>query len=147
MKIELHQNLNGNEVYYTACSLLVIQKNSCSQLHCQKEFNSIPFSYEIRCGGTIYGRGASVRVIRSRTRGTSAFCETLNARSEIRTPNPETRNPKSDTRNLKSDIRSTRPGTRNPKPEPRNLKPEARNPSMKRQVGVEGRGLGIEARG
>ena len=28
--------LSGNEVYYTACSLLVIFKNSCSKLHRQK---------------------------------------------------------------------------------------------------------------
>ena len=27
---------SGNEVYYSACSVLVILKNSCSQLHCQK---------------------------------------------------------------------------------------------------------------
>ena len=28
--------LSGDEVYYTACSLLVVLKNSCSKLHCQK---------------------------------------------------------------------------------------------------------------
>ena len=28
--------LSGSEVYYTACSLLVTFKNSCSKLHCQK---------------------------------------------------------------------------------------------------------------
>ena len=28
--------LSGNEVYNTACSLLVILKNSCSELHCQR---------------------------------------------------------------------------------------------------------------
>ena len=28
-------NLSGNEVYYTACSLLVILNNSCSKRHCK----------------------------------------------------------------------------------------------------------------
>ena len=36
-----------NQVYYTACSLLVLSKNSCSKLHYQKGFKLIPFSYEI----------------------------------------------------------------------------------------------------
>ena len=39
--------LSGNEVYYTACSLLVISKKSSSKLHCQKGFNFILFSYKI----------------------------------------------------------------------------------------------------
>ena len=34
-------------VYYTACSLLVILKNSCSALHRQKDFNLILLSYKI----------------------------------------------------------------------------------------------------
>jgi len=34
-------------VYYTACSLLVISKNSCGTLHCQICFNSIIFPYKI----------------------------------------------------------------------------------------------------
>ena len=37
---------SGSEVYYTACSLLVILKNSCSKLHCQKV--SIWFPFHIR---------------------------------------------------------------------------------------------------
>ena len=45
---ELNENLAGNEVYHTACSLLVISKNSCRQLDCHKGFNSILFSYKIR---------------------------------------------------------------------------------------------------
>ena len=32
----IKSNLPGNEVYYTACSFLVILKNSCSDLRCQK---------------------------------------------------------------------------------------------------------------
>ena len=36
MKRELNYNLSDKEVYYTACSLLVILKNSCSQLHSQR---------------------------------------------------------------------------------------------------------------
>jgi hypothetical protein len=39
--------LSGDEVYYTACSLLVVLKNSCGKLHCEKGFNLIPFSFEI----------------------------------------------------------------------------------------------------
>ena len=46
MKRDLNYNLSGNEVYYTACSLLVMLKNSCSKRHCQKG-NLNPFSYKI----------------------------------------------------------------------------------------------------
>jgi len=46
MKGELDQNLSGNEVYYTACSFLVIFKNSCCKLHCQKGFNLFLFAYK-----------------------------------------------------------------------------------------------------
>ena len=41
------QNLSGNEVYYSACSLLVILKNSCSQLHFQKGFHLIFSSHNV----------------------------------------------------------------------------------------------------
>ena len=34
---ELSMKLFGNEVYHTACSLLVILKNSCIKLHCQND--------------------------------------------------------------------------------------------------------------
>jgi len=47
MKMDLNRNLSGNEVYTTACSFLVIMKNLCSKLHCQKAFNLNPFSYKI----------------------------------------------------------------------------------------------------
>ena len=30
-------NLSGNEVYYTVRSLLIILKNLCSEVHCQKK--------------------------------------------------------------------------------------------------------------
>ena len=46
MKRELNLNFSGNEVYYTAFSLPVILKNSCSKLHCQKGFDLVPFSYQ-----------------------------------------------------------------------------------------------------
>ena len=39
--------LSRNGVYHTACSLLVILKNSCSRLYYQKGFNLILFSYKI----------------------------------------------------------------------------------------------------
>jgi len=44
---KFNQNLSGNQVYYTACSLLSIFKISYSQLHCQKGFNLILFSYKM----------------------------------------------------------------------------------------------------
>ena len=56
---------SGNEVYYTASSLLVILKNSCSKLHCQKFFKLKSFSYQILGLGS--GRGsAGGRVSRER---------------------------------------------------------------------------------
>jgi hypothetical protein len=42
-----NSELSGNEVHYTACSLLVISKNSCGKLHCQIDFNQILVSYKI----------------------------------------------------------------------------------------------------
>ena len=47
MKRKLNKNLSGNAVYYTACSLLVISKNSCSKLHCQKGLDLVLFSHRI----------------------------------------------------------------------------------------------------
>ena len=46
-KRQLNSNLSGNEVYYTACSLLVILNNSFRRFHCQKGFNLILVSNEI----------------------------------------------------------------------------------------------------
>ena len=43
----IRSRLSGHEVFHTACSLLAICKNSCSQLHRQKCFNLIPFSHKI----------------------------------------------------------------------------------------------------
>jgi hypothetical protein len=40
-------NLSGNELYHTACSVLVILKNLCSKLHSQTGFNFILFSLKI----------------------------------------------------------------------------------------------------
>ena len=48
IKGKLDENLSGNEVYYTACSLLVTLKNVCSKLHCQQVLNVIPLSCKIR---------------------------------------------------------------------------------------------------
>ena len=47
MKRELNINLSGNEVYCTACSLLVILENLCSKPFCQKGF-----TFHRRCSGT-----------------------------------------------------------------------------------------------
>ena len=46
MKRELNKNISNNEVYYTACSLLVILKSSCSELHCKRDL--IHFSFPMR---------------------------------------------------------------------------------------------------
>ena len=46
MNRESNQNLSGNEIYHTSCSLLVILKKSRSKFHCKKGFNSILFSYK-----------------------------------------------------------------------------------------------------
>ena len=43
MKREFNSNLSGNEVYYTACSSLVISKNSCSKLHRHNVLIQSPF--------------------------------------------------------------------------------------------------------
>jgi hypothetical protein len=39
--------LSGNEVYYTAWHLLVILKNSCCKVHCQKYSNVVLFSHDM----------------------------------------------------------------------------------------------------
>jgi hypothetical protein len=43
MKRESNLNLSGNELYYTASSLLVMLKNSNSELHCRRDLNLILF--------------------------------------------------------------------------------------------------------
>ena len=48
MKRESNSNLHGNEVYSTACSLLVALKNFYSKLQCQQGFNLIFFSFKDR---------------------------------------------------------------------------------------------------
>jgi hypothetical protein len=45
MKRESHYNLSGDDVYFTAYSLLVISNNSCCKLHYQKGLNLILLSY------------------------------------------------------------------------------------------------------
>ena len=47
---EFQFKLSCNEVYHTACSLLVIVKHSCCKLHCQKDLdrNSSPASPGVR---------------------------------------------------------------------------------------------------
>ena len=47
MKRELDENLSGDEVHCTACSLLVILKNSFGKPHCQNGFNLVLFAYKI----------------------------------------------------------------------------------------------------
>ena len=47
IKRGLNQNLSGNEVNYTACSLLVTLNNLCSKLHRQNFFDLIPLSCKI----------------------------------------------------------------------------------------------------
>ena len=47
----MRRELNGNKVYYTACSRLVILKNLCSKLYRQKVL--IQFPFQIRAGATL----------------------------------------------------------------------------------------------
>ena len=47
MSSDLNYIVSGNEVYYTACSLLAMLKDLCGQIHCQKDFHSISCSYKI----------------------------------------------------------------------------------------------------
>ena len=47
MKREINQNLSGNEVSHTACSLLVILKIFCSKIRRHRGFDIILFSYRI----------------------------------------------------------------------------------------------------
>ena len=47
MKRELSQNLIGDEIHHTACSLLVILTNLCRKLHRQKDSSVFAFSYKI----------------------------------------------------------------------------------------------------
>ena len=57
IKRGLNYKLSGNEVDYTACSLLVILKNSCSKLHRQSFFfNSLEPTWE--AGGEVVAEGA-----------------------------------------------------------------------------------------
>ena len=60
-KRELNENPSGNELYYT--NYLIAKNMLCSQLHCQKGFNLILFSYKLTQPFTIYpqplGRGFS----------------------------------------------------------------------------------------
>ena len=57
MKRGLNENHSGNEVYFTASSSLVISKDSCSKLHCQKGF-SIQFPFHAKS----LGRAFAVKV-------------------------------------------------------------------------------------
>ena len=43
---KLNEHLSGNEVYYTACSLLAICNDSCSKLHDQRGLNLTLFLYK-----------------------------------------------------------------------------------------------------
>ena len=45
MKREIYLNLSGNEVYYRNSLILPVKNMLCSELHRQKGFNLILFSY------------------------------------------------------------------------------------------------------
>jgi len=53
--------LSGNEVYYTAWSLLVMLKNSCSKLRCQKVLNWKAFRTRSRLSGVFPQEPPNVR--------------------------------------------------------------------------------------
>ena len=53
MKRELNQKLSGNEGYDANSLILLVKNMLCSKLHCQKDFNLIPFSYKIATWGVM----------------------------------------------------------------------------------------------
>ena len=111
MPRRLNLHLSFNQVYYTACSLLVTLKNSLGKIHRQKGSNLISLSYQI-----LYQVGDSIV--------TSLKKRNLSLRHFPESPN---RNPQTDTRNSGHDLRSPKPETRNPKPETRHYIAETRN--------------------
>ena len=66
--------LTGTEVYYTTCSLLILSKNSCGELDCQKGLNLIHSLYKI--GWLVAGKGwvarAPLPIPRARMAATEA---------------------------------------------------------------------------
>ena len=69
----LHENkiklkLSGNEVYYTARSLLVILENSCGKLHCQKVVIQFRLHMRLSKRGLARAKGATVRQCRFRAK-------------------------------------------------------------------------------
>jgi hypothetical protein len=82
MKRELNQNLSGNEIYYTACSLIVTLNNSCSKLHCHETV--LQFYPHIRVsairghefsGVRTQGSGCTVSVFGFRVEGSACMVE------------------------------------------------------------------------
>ena len=66
------ENLSGNEVYYTAWSLLVILKHLCSKIHYQKRFKLKPFFFKIMVQGSgfrVQGSGFMVQGSGCRVQG------------------------------------------------------------------------------
>ena len=51
-----NSKLYGDEVYYSACSFLVISKNSYGKLHCQESLNLISFHIRSGAGLTMLRR-------------------------------------------------------------------------------------------
>jgi len=56
----LNLKLSGNEVFYTASSLLVIFRKSYSELHCQQVFKLKNIAYEI----SVWERGGPHKALR-----------------------------------------------------------------------------------
>ena len=55
-------NLSGNEVFYTNYFILLVKNTLCRKLQCQKGFNSILISYEIK--DLRFGEGVEVELPR-----------------------------------------------------------------------------------
>ena len=83
MNRESNHNISGKKSCYTACSLLVIWRNSCSKLHYQKGSNLILFLITFERG--VYVRGERRGERRRVASGANPY--TLN-------PKPLTLNPK-----------------------------------------------------
>ena len=92
MKRELNKNRSVDEVYYTACSLLVILKNSFNKLHSQKGLNLIRASRSVVPDGggggqrqhTPFSRGVGVQTLPSLRTIARVSAPALLPRNEIR---------------------------------------------------------------
>ena len=70
MKRELNGSVSGNEVYHSISLKLLVNNMLCRKLYCQKGFNLILFSYNIRRGVVRVERSVEEERQRDTYRGT-----------------------------------------------------------------------------